>query len=230
MLQNAKSEKRVVKREKSDVKYLALHFSFFAFRDRFRIFCNKCIAGLSLCDAAMNNKICIKNFIFWNFLCCPTILKIFSSFRNQWFRRRCIRLWNVDHFYTNLYCQHKSKILLSFFGIWTVPDLPYVPLVSPKNFAAPDKKKKFVGNTEKYCCTTVWLQNHNYNLKELSVNFQNPNEGKGFELFFWKIFHPWVGSSRPTPKSSTTYKFDEYTYLLEKKKNWKLIDLSLRVL
>ncbi len=40
-----KSEKRGVNCEKSDAKYPAIHFSFFAFRDRFRIFYDKCIAG-----------------------------------------------------------------------------------------------------------------------------------------------------------------------------------------
>ncbi len=46
MLRNAKSEKRSAKCEKSDVKYPAIYFSFFAFRDRFRVFCDKCIASL----------------------------------------------------------------------------------------------------------------------------------------------------------------------------------------
>ncbi len=39
--------KRSTKREKSDAKYFAIHFSFFAFRDRFHVFCDKCIAGLN---------------------------------------------------------------------------------------------------------------------------------------------------------------------------------------
>ncbi len=44
---NAKSEKRDAKREKSDVKYPAIHFLFFAFFcGRFHIFCDKYTAGL----------------------------------------------------------------------------------------------------------------------------------------------------------------------------------------
>ncbi len=41
-----KGKKGARKREKSDAKYLAIHFLFFAFRDSFRIFRDKCIAGL----------------------------------------------------------------------------------------------------------------------------------------------------------------------------------------
>ncbi len=36
----------VAKSEKSDTKCSAIHFLFFAFRERFRVFCDKCIASL----------------------------------------------------------------------------------------------------------------------------------------------------------------------------------------
>ncbi len=41
-----KSEKRDAKHEKSATKYFAIHFLFFTFRVRFRIFCDKCTASL----------------------------------------------------------------------------------------------------------------------------------------------------------------------------------------
>ncbi len=42
----AKCCKMGVKCEKSDAKYHAIRFLFFALRDRFHIFCDKCIASL----------------------------------------------------------------------------------------------------------------------------------------------------------------------------------------
>ncbi len=43
-----KAKKGDSKREKSDAKYPAIHFLFFAFCDRFHLFCDKSIAGLEV--------------------------------------------------------------------------------------------------------------------------------------------------------------------------------------
>ncbi len=48
MLQNTEHEKKDAKREKSDTKYLVIHFSFFKFYERFVLFHGKCIAGLTI--------------------------------------------------------------------------------------------------------------------------------------------------------------------------------------
>ncbi len=47
--------------KKSDVKYLAIHFLFFAFREHFCVFCDQCIAGLMvLCrDLDIFKVICL---------------------------------------------------------------------------------------------------------------------------------------------------------------------------
>ncbi len=47
--QMQKAEKGGRNVKKSDARYSATHFLFFAFCDRFRVFCDKCIAGLWLC-------------------------------------------------------------------------------------------------------------------------------------------------------------------------------------
>ncbi len=46
LTQNAKSKKWGAKREKSEVKSPAIHFSFFVFCDRFLVFCAKCLTRL----------------------------------------------------------------------------------------------------------------------------------------------------------------------------------------
>ncbi len=46
--------KKGAKREKRNTIYLAIHLSFFAFRKRFRIFRNKCIADLKHRKSLMN--------------------------------------------------------------------------------------------------------------------------------------------------------------------------------
>ncbi len=46
LVRNAKSEKRRVKPKKRVAKYPAIPSLFFAFRDRFRVFHNECIANL----------------------------------------------------------------------------------------------------------------------------------------------------------------------------------------
>ncbi len=58
---------RNVKHEKSDAKYPAIHFSFFAFRDYFRIFCNKCIACLTElhCVTSVHNTTISHNHAAW---------------------------------------------------------------------------------------------------------------------------------------------------------------------
>ncbi len=43
-----KKRKNRMKHEKSDAKYPAVDFLFFAFRDRFCVFCDKCIASLRI--------------------------------------------------------------------------------------------------------------------------------------------------------------------------------------
>ncbi len=53
VVRNAKSEKREAKREKSDAKYPAIHYSF-AFHNHFRVFCDKCITG------QISNTGCLK--------------------------------------------------------------------------------------------------------------------------------------------------------------------------
>ncbi len=47
MMQNAR--KNYAKCEKSAMKYPAIHFSFFAFREHFMLFCEKCISSLKKC-------------------------------------------------------------------------------------------------------------------------------------------------------------------------------------
>ncbi len=51
-----KVKKRGAKLEKSDTKYDAIHFSFFAFCDHFRIFRDKCIACLAVQTTQLGNK------------------------------------------------------------------------------------------------------------------------------------------------------------------------------
>ncbi len=46
-VRNAKNETRGAKREKCDAKYPTLLFLFFTFHNRFCVFCDKCIAGLT---------------------------------------------------------------------------------------------------------------------------------------------------------------------------------------
>ncbi len=61
LARNAKSEKGGMKREKSDAKYPL--YTLFVFRNCFRVFCNKCIAGLRAMDRMYfpNVAIMLKN-------------------------------------------------------------------------------------------------------------------------------------------------------------------------
>ncbi len=58
-----KSEKRGVKCEKSDVEYPAIHFSFFAFSDRFCVFCDKRIASVRRIHTIVGKSIDIVNLL-----------------------------------------------------------------------------------------------------------------------------------------------------------------------
>ncbi len=71
------AKKRGVKREKSDTKYPAIHFLFFAFHDSFRVFCDKRIAGLTVQTLHHVTSGCS---LFWrepymiSMVTCPTCL------------------------------------------------------------------------------------------------------------------------------------------------------------
>ncbi len=67
MLQNTKSERRDEKREKSGAKYPAVHFLFFAFRTHFRVFHDKCIAGLMGSVISIPHNECKQVFLIVDF-------------------------------------------------------------------------------------------------------------------------------------------------------------------
>ncbi len=74
LARNAKGEKGGAK-WKSDAKYRAIHFSFFAFHDCYCAFCDKCIAGLTAVQPNHSLRLKCEEPSAWNTLiyCCVLV-------------------------------------------------------------------------------------------------------------------------------------------------------------